>query len=367
MIAHRPYISIEHSYASRANSFANDPRAKRTPWVVLEKVHGANFAFSTDGLDLVCSKRSAPLAEHEPFYGWQDVRERHREVVTTCWRIMRERGMLPSPDPGSAEPVPPTVTIYGELFGGLYAHPSLPDPPVDTTAVQREVQYSPRNEFLAFDLHDGREFLDYDMMAELLEATGVPYLRPLRTCSLNDALRYNPRFETTIPQLLGLPRIAGNMAEGVVIRPVKELMATGGQRMILKIKADEFSERVEAMGKDTKKQWRAAKQQQGRGGRAGSGSAAVAVMTPGEVVLEHVRGFVNRNRLITMASKHGEVNKKNVARMTEMMAEDAWEEVGRERAWADKIATLEAGERERVDRVVREWAGEVGRDYLKKR
>lgn len=353
---HHPYTSIEESSSSRSIPIQSDPIAKRTPWLVFEKVHGANFSLATNGVDVVCFKRSAPLAEYDQFYGWQAVRDRHRAGITQCWEIMRARGLI------TVEADSAIVTVYGELFGGIYAHPSLADPPADAMAVQREVQYSPQIEFLAFDLHDGRGFVDYNVMAEVLKEAGVPFLQPLRTCSFGEAMKFDPVFETTVPGLLGLPKIAGNMAEGIVIRPAKELLMAEGRRIILKIKADAFSEKVGAMGKETKKQWRMAKQ---KGGGRG-GAAAVTGTTPGQVVQEHLRPFVNRNRLVAVASKHGEINKKNMGRMIELLAADAWDEVMKEEAWGAKVEALAAEERDQANRIVREWAGEVVRDHLKK-
>ena len=61
----------------------------------------------------------------------------------------------------------------------------------------------------------------------------------------DEAVNYPIRFESTIPARLGLPSIKGNVAEGVVIKPIKNILVGTGKgpaRAILKLKLDEFKE-----------------------------------------------------------------------------------------------------------------------------
>jgi hypothetical protein len=58
-------------------------------------------------------------------------------------------------------------------------------------------------------------------------------------------VNYPIRFESSIPARLGLPAIKNNVAEGVVIKPIKNITVGTGKgvaRAILKLKLDEFKE-----------------------------------------------------------------------------------------------------------------------------
>ena len=52
------------------------------------------------------------------------------------------------------------------------------------------------------------------------------------------------KIDSTIPELLGLPRLPNNLIEGMVIRPNKNLSTEHHARVILKKKNAEFNEKV---------------------------------------------------------------------------------------------------------------------------
>ncbi|MBC8140830.1 MAG: hypothetical protein H7Y38_05250, partial [Armatimonadetes bacterium] len=72
---------------------------------------------------------------------------------------------------------------------------------------------------------------------------GVPCVAPLFVGAYERATDFSPRFDSTIPATLGLPPLpAGtNLAEGVVVRPAREI-AELPVRPLLKIKIAEFAE-----------------------------------------------------------------------------------------------------------------------------
>jgi len=49
-------------------------------------------------------------------------------------------------------------------------------------------------------------------------------------------------FESRIPEILGLKKPPNNIAEGIVMRPVKEALSERGSRFILKKKSEAFYE-----------------------------------------------------------------------------------------------------------------------------
>lgn len=211
---------------------------KKSAWVVTEKIHGANFALLSDGQTVRCAKRKALLAEGEDFFGHTALLPRLVPAVLRMHAQVRAR---------HSDAV--HVTLYGELFGGAYPHPDVPPVP-GVQAVQTGVHYSPRIEFCAFDLawedaRGERHYLDYDVLLKLCEAEGVLAARPLFVGSYEDALEYPTGFDSHVPGWFGLPPLPGNLAEGIVLKPQKDLWVPVGKgrvRPVLKHKIAEFAE-----------------------------------------------------------------------------------------------------------------------------
>jgi len=145
--------------------------------------------------------------------------------------------------------------IYGEFFGGVYPHKDLPRP--TQTPVQRGVYYCPHYEFYGFDVRtdSSKGYLDYDKAVALFEECGFYYAKPLATGPLEELLKMDPAFQTSIPSIFNLPPLEKNTSEGLVLKPVKTLYFTSGSRVILKNKSEDFLEvtgmKKERVKKDT--------------------------------------------------------------------------------------------------------------------
>lgn len=206
-----------------------DPDNDSSYWCVTEKVHGCNFSFTTDGTTIMCSKRSAKLAEKEAFHGYESVLEKYRSAIYKVHRAVVEYLNV---DPQTQ------VTIFGELFGGSYLHPDVKTSK-KVSPIQKGVYYCPWIDFYAFDIfcqHQG--YLHYDVCIDFFESSGLFYAKPLLINTLKEVLTFSPEFQSTIPSLLGLPRIENNIAEGVVIKRMK------CSRPIIKNKSHKFTETV---------------------------------------------------------------------------------------------------------------------------
>ena len=59
--------------------------------------------------------------------------------------------------------------------------------------------------------------MDYEVAMEILKANGVSYLEPLFVGKMNDALNYDLKFDSTMPNILGLPAISGYQYQQVVV------------------------------------------------------------------------------------------------------------------------------------------------------
>eukprot|EP00981_Chlorochromonas_danica_P009873 scaffold2858_cov245-Ochromonas_danica.AAC.12 len=153
------------------------------------------------------------------------------------------------------------MDVYGELFGGWYPpNPTSYSGPLDVRlsrdgrllvpqserAIQEGVYYSPRIDFMAFDLYvvytdkTKSGFLPYSQARELFHRAGVPCVEPLMVGRKKDVMNYDPVFDSTIPARLlqpALPRMT-NLAEGIVIRPYDD----PSHDLVYKIKNESFRE-----------------------------------------------------------------------------------------------------------------------------
>ncbi|MBC7804802.1 MAG: RNA ligase [Akkermansiaceae bacterium] len=239
MLIFSGYEKIAESVAKWELDPAGFRALRRVPWAVTEKIHGANFCFAVVGGKVRGANRRRLLEDDEPFFGWQAVRD------TLAPRLQEVASRITSE--GGAEEA---VFIYGELFGGGYPHPEVKPTP-GVAPVQTGIWYAPDIRFAAFDIAVGdgaaRRYMDWEKARALLTGASVPCLTPLRIGTYEQATDYPIRFDSTIPATLGLPPLppGSNLAEGVVVRPVREIItrgAGGRVRPLLKVKIAEFAE-----------------------------------------------------------------------------------------------------------------------------
>ncbi|MDZ8056192.1 MAG: RNA ligase family protein [Aulosira sp. ZfuVER01] len=212
----------------------------KTEWMVTEKIHGANFGITTDGSEVRFAKRKEFLQPEDDFFGYQSLKDKLAHQVKEIFRILQ----LDTPWQ--------KIYVYGELFGGDYPHPDIPAVNY-VQAVQTGVYYSPKIEYCAFDIVGlksentaVRYYLDYEIALKLFQQVEMMAAAPLFIGKYNDALAYNIEFESTIPAILGLPKLpCVNKAEGVIIKPLHSIYIDTGKekiRPIIKRKIPEFAE-----------------------------------------------------------------------------------------------------------------------------
>jgi Rnl2 family RNA ligase len=205
-------------------------------WVASEKIHGANLCICTDGIEMSVAKRRAVLDAGDPFFGYK------RAIAPLVPAV---RALVRQLD-GAA-----WVLVYGELFGGHYPHPRVAA--VDgLEPVQTAIHYCPDVRFCAFDLAivdaagEGR-FLSYRRAADLFMSCGIPVAPTLRTGRFDELLELPVTFATRVPEQLGLPALADNWAEGMVIKPWDLEAPLGDARYVLKRKRPAFAETREEL------------------------------------------------------------------------------------------------------------------------
>ena len=186
--AHCPYEKMHHGEAARrdknktrtkkkkAGSATSKPQQRggaggtgsganasssKDDWVATEKVHGANFAFVSDGQRVLCANRKTMLdADGQDFMGCfrtglvkrheplvldlvrrlraklhsetqpQKQQQQHRQQATATSAAFKQR----------RQPRADVVWVFGELFGGGFPGHT---PPEGTVIVQHGIFYSP--------------------------------------------------------------------------------------------------------------------------------------------------------------------------------------------------------------------------------
>eukprot|EP00750_Incisomonas_marina_P019199 INCI3249.1.p2 GENE.INCI3249.1~~INCI3249.1.p2 ORF type:complete len:280 (+),score=61.93 INCI3249.1:230-1069(+) len=115
-----------------------------TSWVVTEKVHGANFAFVSDGERVLCASRKNMLnpAEQDFMSCYRTgLVQRHEPLVLDL--VQRVREMIEHEQAGKGalgEGRADVVWIFGEAFGGGFPGKQSPE---GTVLVQHGIFYSP--------------------------------------------------------------------------------------------------------------------------------------------------------------------------------------------------------------------------------
>lgn len=240
------------------------------PWVALEKVHGAQMVIAVDGEGVHFGKRKAWLRHDEPFFGWQLL----RAPLTIAAHAARARLVVD------------TVVLYGELYGGAYPHPDVPAVP-GLAPVQTGIWYAPDLRYAVFDVlvasgaQDEGEFLAHREVVALAREIGLDSPPVLHSGPRSACLMVPVRQPTRVPLARGLPELAGNLAEGVVLKP--DARARPSTRIVYKQKIAEFDEQ--------------------RFAEAEAWDADQRLDLP--ALLAHARRMVNPPRIASAASKWG--------------------------------------------------------------
>jgi RNA ligase, rnl2 family len=235
MIQFKKYSSIDNAITRDFMERVWAEMPEDLEWVVQEKVHGANTSFLCDGEDVKFAKRTSVLSEDDKFYDFQSMLEAYKPRVLSLFKRIRE-----------THPAVSAISVFGEMFGGRYAHEGVPAIK-GLTLIQKGVNYTPTHEFYGFDIYvfEGEigSYLAVDEVNSLFEAEGFFYARSLMRGSLAECLKYPNAFQSKISQWLGLPDIDDNICEGVVIRPVTPQYLRNGSRVLIKSKNARFAEK----------------------------------------------------------------------------------------------------------------------------
>lgn len=157
------------------------------------------------------------------------------------------------------------MQLYGELYGGYY--PGI-EKLEGNKLIQKGIYYSNTNEFAAFDLKyfiknnldnlsdnplDNSDkyvkYLSWDLFEQVVMESSIPIVPIIKRDKWSEISKLNPTFESEVYKLHGLNKVSNNLAEGFVIKPVKEIYLKKDQeRLIWKFKNPSFSEIIKSNG-----------------------------------------------------------------------------------------------------------------------
>jgi Rnl2 family RNA ligase len=271
----KKYSSIENHYQNKHINFFLDlyPELENCGYVIEEKYDGANISVCI-GDEVRWAKRSCVIADDCNFMGLQDIKSDYNPFIN---QLMIEY------------PIVDTIQAYGEIFG---------------PKIQKRINYGDQKRILFYDMAVNGDLIPPVEFHSTLEKMGFAHLRVrvfTFVWTLKEALAFDPHIKNEY----------GSLIEGVVIKPYyKVYRSPVGERFVIKKKNPEFGEKEQKVKKDKpQKVYRE------------------------EVVKleEEFSSLVNKNRVLSVFSKEGEIEKANdIGKYIKLVLEDAKEDLLKE-------------------------------------
>lgn len=333
----KKYNSIENSYQIEFLNEIKEQGFYDLEYVVQEKVHGANLSFITNGKDIISAKRTELITDDENFYNSKYVQHKYESKVIQLYKLISEKYSDVK-----------QVTIFGELFGGIYPQPNVEK--VNTAVfVQKGVYYCPDNDFYAFDiLINSDQYLDNDTINNLFESVGFLYAKTIFRGSLNDCLEYPNNFKSKISEWLNLPDLQQNICEGVVIRPVQPSFFRNGSRVLIKNKNERWTENNNFIDKNILKSL--LNQQE-------------TLSDDAQILCEEIFKYITENRLQNVISKIGTITPKDYGKLLGLYCKDTLEDFLK--SHKTEYEQLEKFESKAINKFLNTHAGTLVTNYLK--
>jgi len=329
MFEFHKYPSIDNSYRTRTINEIYKHGFHKQDWVVLLKVHGANFSLWTDGETLKPAKRSSFIGDNENFCNYQSVVDAVKDNIKKAFKILNEKYNCSE------------VVFYGELAGGEYPHPKVEKFP-NAKRVQKGVFYAPFNFFYIFDIVVDGKYIDHDEVLEICWDCGLIVAEPLAKGTFDDCIKYPNEFEDPLHKYFGLPSIDDNICEGVVIKPNKACFFGNGSRCILKNKNEKFSEK-----NSSKKKIKKPKE---------------PMSNEGEMLQTVLESYVTENRLRNVLSHGIVIGQKDFGVLMKEMNVDVWDDFIKDNG--DRYKCLEPDEQKIIKKSLNKMTANLIRPHF---
>lgn len=263
-------------------------------WVAQEKVHGANFSFHYDGEEHKQAKRSSFCDEN--FFNCGSILK-YRSSIEFIYKVLQDYNLI---EKGQ------TLVVFGEIFGGNYKGQKEPN----AKTVQGGMDYHPDNEFVAFDIKVNGEFLPFMEVESLCKVSRLPLAPTIAYGDFKEMLEVSNEFDSYVPELFGLERVEGGIAEGLVIRPTLQEKDFKGTRLLIKSKNNKFSEKAKT---------------------AKAIKSVISLTDEQNTLAEEFSKYFTANRVDTTISKVGQVeNWKQFAHIAGLVFQDAIEDFNKD-------------------------------------
>jgi Rnl2 family RNA ligase len=294
----RKYSSIENHYRTEFIERIRLEGLDEGDWVATEKVHGANFSIWVNATRTKIAKRSGLLGDGTGFFNVYHIAHELKAKGRACFNLIKKD-----------YPNIKAVAIYGELCGGCYPHPKVtPNPRFKK--VQQGIWYSPTLQFLVFDIKliynasIDEDFLDWFEMASYANFSCFHTVPLIGHGTFDAMMELRNDYSSVVHKWWSLPKIKGNIMEGLVIRPSSNKYMARGERVMIKSKNAKWSEKVERKVKKPIK-------------LKGICKRMVKMALP----------MVNANRYASIVSKIGDVTPKHFSQILGLMIQDIHSEI----------------------------------------
>ena len=269
MFEFKKFPSLENHYQVKLVQLAEDLGFTAEPYLVTEKVHGANFSFHTNGTELQCAKRTGFIEQNEKFFNYRPIVEKYREGLFALGKALKAN-----------------VIVYGELYGGN---------------IQAGMPYKNEQDFVAFDLVVNGTPINKILALTLLTDYGIPTVPVVGVYpSLDEAMALNESFTSKLLSHTFAGDAAHAEAEGLVIEPTEPKWYPNGSRVYFKKKTKRFLEKGgNKVPKPTEK-----------------------LPEELEAILLQSLEYITKPRFESVASKVGEVSIKDIGKLTGLMTQD---------------------------------------------
>lgn len=218
-----------------------------------------------------------------------------------------------------------SLTVYGELCGGMYRHPDV-EKVTTINGIQKRIDYHPDIKWIPFDIilrNETNEKIYLCTTEEVkifCDKVDLPSQIKKFEGTLDECLNYpNDFIDDTGHILWGLPLIDNNITEGVVIKPIIPLWMGNGQRVIIKNKNDKFKERMNKVPKVPK-----------------------VIIPMNELEKKYfniICEYITESRLCSVISKIGEIDNKMFGKVQGLFVQDILNDFKKE--YGEEIDKLE--------------------------
>jgi Rnl2 family RNA ligase len=191
-------------------------------------------------------------------------------------------------------------------------------------------------------------YLNEDIKGMLCEKFGIFWDKPIFEGTFQECINYSNEYQTTIPAILGLPEIDGNICEGNVIKPINADWFWCGSRVIFKNKNAKFAENTgKASGQKLMK----------------TDKESVVLSEKGQELFETMLGYVNENRLRNLISKIGKITDKDFGKLMGGCQKDTIEDFLKD--YRDEFLALDVKEQKFIPkRIGAEWTTIIRKNFL---